>query len=171
MKKAAITVLITLAVLAGAFTVYIYSGNYDISQLSPHNKLTRRIIGITTHHSINKRLKGIEIPRMNDTADFKEGFRHYNEMCVMCHGAPGIEPYEMTEGLYPRPPKFYKSDDMPETDEAFWIIKNGIKLTSMPAFGPTHSDDKIWAMIDFLLNKMNRMTPEEYQDWVRKYTD
>ncbi|MEP7231601.1 MAG: cytochrome c [Ginsengibacter sp.] len=48
---------------------------------------------------------------------------------------------------------------MPDTTEAFWIIKNGIKMTSMPAFGPTHSDQKIWAITDFLLNKMNKMSP------------
>jgi mono/diheme cytochrome c family protein len=68
----------------------------------------------------------------------------------------------MCEGLYPRPPKFYKSDDMPDPDEAFWIIKNGIKLTSMPAFGPTHTDTKIWAITAFMLKKMNTMTPAEY---------
>ncbi len=171
MKKVFLTVLLTLVALAAAITAYIYSGSYNISQLSPHNALTRRMIGITTHYSIDKRLKAIVVPQMNDTARFARGFGHYNEMCVMCHGAPGIDPYEMTKGLYPKPPKFYKSSDMPDPDEAFWIIKYGIKLTSMPAFGPTHSDEKIWAITDFLLNKMNKLSPEEYQEWIKKYSE
>jgi mono/diheme cytochrome c family protein len=100
-----------------------------------------------------------------------EGFGHYNEMCVICHGAPGIEPSEMTKGLYPEPPRFYKSDDMPETDEAFWIIKYGIKLTSMPAFAPTHTDNNIWAITAFMLNKMNKMSPSEYQEWIKRYPE
>jgi mono/diheme cytochrome c family protein len=107
---------------------------------------------------------------MNDSAMLVEGFSHYNEMCSTCHGGPGVSPDELAKGLYPRPPKFYKSDDMPDTAEAFWIIKNGIKFTSMPAFGPTHSDQKIWAITDFLLNKMNKMSPEEYQEWKKEYS-
>ncbi|MDQ2862189.1 MAG: cytochrome c [Bacteroidota bacterium] len=41
----------------------------------------------------------------------------------------------------------------------------------MPAFGPTHSDEKIWAITDFLLNKLSRMSPEEYQVWMKKYSE
>lgn len=62
-----------------------------------------------------------------------------------------------------------ESNDMPDTTEAFWIIKNGIKYTGMPAFGPTHSNQKIWAITDFLLNKLNKMSPQEYQQWYQKY--
>ena len=171
MKKTILTIITTLVVLAVAFTAYMYSGTYDVSQLVPHNGLTKWMIRTTKHKSINKRLKDIQVPPMNDTANYAEGFVHYNEMCVMCHGAPGVDPMEMTKGLYPKPPKFAKSDDLPDPDESFWIIKNGIKMTSMPAYGPTHDDKKIWAITDFFLNKMNKMTPEEYQVWVKKYAD
>jgi cytochrome c len=171
MKKIILTVVILLILIFAGFMAYIYSGAYDISQLVPHNKITRWIIGTTTHYSVKKRLKDIQVPLFNDTSMVAEGFIHYNEMCVMCHGAPGIDPNDMVEGLYPKPPKFYKSDDMPDPDEAFWIIKNGIKMTSMPAFGPTHNDKKIWSITDFLLNKMNKMSPEEYQEWIKRYSD
>ncbi|HEY5391991.1 MAG TPA: cytochrome c, partial [Hanamia sp.] len=85
-------------------------------------------------------------------------------------GGPGVSPDELAKGLYPPPPKFYKSNDMPEPAEAFWIIKNGIKFTGMPGFGATHDDQKIWDITDFLLNKMNKMTADEYQDWRKKYS-
>jgi mono/diheme cytochrome c family protein len=90
-------------------------------------------------------------------------------MCSTCHGGPGVSPDELAKGLYPSPPEFYKSHDMPEPAEAFWVIKNGIRLTAMPGFGPTHDDQKIWAITYFLLNKMNKMSPGEYQDWIKKY--
>lgn len=170
MKKIILTVIITLAVIIAAFVVYIYSGSYNISQLTPHNTITKWIIQTTTDKSINKRLKDLHAPSMTDTNMIIDGFKHYNEMCVSCHGGPGIDPEELAKGLYPNPPKFYKSQDMPDTTEAFWIIKNGIKMTSMPAFGPTHSDQKIWAITDFLLNKMNKMSAGEYQQWIKKYS-
>ena len=34
--------------------------------------------------------------------------------------------------------------------ELFWIIKNGIKMTGMPAFGPTHQDEQIWNIVGFV---------------------
>jgi mono/diheme cytochrome c family protein len=171
MKKIIVTVITTLIVISVLFTAYIYSGMYDVSQITPHNALTKWMIRTTLHKSINSRLKDIQVPVLNDTANFAEGFEHYNEMCVMCHGAPGIDPDEMVKGLYPKPPKFYKADDQPDPDESFWIIKNGIKMTSMPAYGPTHDDKKIWAITDFFLNKMSKMTPEEYQAWIKKYSE
>ena len=171
MKKIIITVIVTFLVLILAFIGYIRSGTYDISQLTPHNAITKWMIMTTTHASINKRLKNIQVPPLNDTAMIAEGFEYYNVMCVMCHGAPGMETWEMASGLYPKPPRFYKSHNMPDPAEAFWIIKNGIKMTSMPAYGPTHEDDKIWAITAFLLNKMNSMSPEEYQEWIKKHSD
>ncbi len=171
MKTIVLTLIIAFIIITGSFVIYIYSGAYDISQAVPHNALTKWMIKTATHGSINKRLKDIQVPLMNDSTAIVIGFEHYHEMCVMCHGAPGVKPWEMAEGLYPKPPKFYKSNDLPETAEAFWIIKNGIKMTSMPAYGPTHDDKKIWAITDFLLNKMNKMSPEEYQSWVQKYAE
>ena len=169
MKKVILSVVITIVVLIGLFVIFIYSGAYNVSQQVHHNALTQWAINTTVERSIESRTEDIKVPPMNDTAMLQEGFSHYNEMCVTCHGGPGIQTDDLAKGLYPEPPKFYKSNDMPDTTEAFWIIKNGIKYTSMPGFGPTHSDQKIWAITDFLLNKLNKMTPQEYQQWKEKY--
>lgn len=167
MKKVFLTIILTLVVLVVAFLLYILSGTFNASQMSPHKAITQWIIDKTMQHSIEKRLKGIKVPALTDTTMIAEGLSHYNEMCVICHGGPGIEPSEMTKGLYPEPPRLYKAD-MPRPEEAFWIIKNGIKMTSMPAFAPTHSDDKIWAITAFMLNKMNSMSPTDYQEWMKR---
>jgi mono/diheme cytochrome c family protein len=34
--------------------------------------------------------------------------------------------------------------------EEFWVIKHGVKLTAMLAWGQTHSDALIWDMMAFL---------------------
>ena len=170
MKKAILTVIITLGVIIIAFLIYIYSGAYNVRQ-SKGNSLSEWALNIAKNQSISKRIKEIKVPPMNDSAMFVIGFKHYNEMCSTCHGGPGMSPDELSKGLFPAPPKFYKSEDMPQPAEAFWIIKNGIKFTAMPAFGPTHDDEKIWAITDFLLNKMNKMSPEEYKEWQQKFVD
>lgn len=41
-------------------------------------------------------------------------------------------------------------------------------MTSMPAYGPTHDDRKIWAITAFVTQKLAKMTPEEYKAWTVK---
>lgn len=172
MKNIIITVIITLVVLISGFYIYILSGVYDISQISPHGKLIKSIINITKHNSIDRRLKGIMVPdNLKDPAMVVMGFEHYNEMCTGCHGAPGVKHDELAEGLYPKPPDLYKYSKENDAREFFWIIKNGIKMSSMPAFKPTHNDEKIWAITAFVTQKLGKMTPEEYAAWSKKYVE
>ena len=42
------------------------------------------------------------------------------------------------------------------------MIKHGIMASGMAAFGPTHDDDRIWAMVAFL-QKLPEPTPAQYQ--------
>jgi mono/diheme cytochrome c family protein len=50
--------------------------------------------------------------------------------------------------------------------ELYWIIENGIKMTGMPAFGPTHSKDELWGMVVFVKGLPN-LKPEEYAAMVK----
>ena len=97
------------------------------------------------------------------------GFKLYDKMCTICHGAPGVKAHEMVEGLYPKPPLMYKHEGHEDAQEFFWVIKNGIKLTSMPAYKPIYSDENLWAITAFVTEKLNKMPDEEYNEWVKKY--
>ena len=167
--KIIITVLLTIVALLLGFYIYISSGAYDISQLSPHNDLTKSIIKITTNNSIKKRSKGIIVPNnLKDTAIIISGFKTYTQMCSGCHGAPG-EPNDMVNGWYPKPPELYKDAKESDAKEFFWITKNGIKMTAMPAFKPSQTDEQIWAITAFVTQKLSKMTAEEYKNWKSKY--
>jgi mono/diheme cytochrome c family protein len=163
-------IFIAIILLMIGSILYIESGSYDVSQLVPHNAITKWAINTTRRNSIKKRIKDIQVPgNLSDTALIIEGFKHYNGMCVGCHGAPGVDQWDMAEGLYPKPPKIYKSDEDMDRKEVFWIVKNGIKMTSMPGYGPTHTDDKVWAITAFVAGKLQKMSPDEYKAWQKKY--
>ena len=34
--------------------------------------------------------------------------------------------------------------------ELCWVIKNGIRMTGMPAWGPTHDDAELWDIVAFV---------------------
>jgi mono/diheme cytochrome c family protein len=46
--------------------------------------------------------------------------------------------------------------------EVYWIVKNGIRMTGMPAFGPTHDEATLWAITAFV-KQLPTMTPQQYQ--------
>jgi len=77
----------------------------------------------------------------------------------------------MSLGLYPVPPNLTAGlDEHEHADDdkqslarrQFWIIKHGIKASGMPAWGKTHDDQRIWAMVAFL-QRLPELTEEQYQ--------
>jgi mono/diheme cytochrome c family protein len=158
-----IVVVVILFLLGGIF--FIYSGVYNVAATSQDSKPMHWLLETTREQSIERRAEDIIAPAesvLNDPQTLRIGFVHYAEMCVVCHGAPGLEPGEARAGLNPTPPLLTKVAKAVSTQEMFWVIKHGIKMTGMPAWGPTHGDDKIWAMVAFV-KKLPELTPAQYQ--------
>ncbi len=162
--------LFALAVLAALGAGFIYSGLYNISADEPHWLITHKVIQTLRERSIGARAKDINVPALDDPKLIAQGAEHYAAMCNGCHLAPGMEDTEIRAGLYPRPPKLaahahgesHAGMDMQAmAARQFWIIKHGIKMTAMPAWGATHDDQSIWGLVAFL-QKLPGMTPEEY---------
>ena len=151
-------VLIILVIIA--IGIWVWSGAYNIGADSPHWAFTHYLIGQVREHSIESRTADIEVPDLDDPALVAEGAHHYAHMCTGCHLAPGMGDSEMRKGLYPRPPNL--THFAPSPAEAFWVIKHGIKMTAMPAWGKTHDDQKIWAMVAYL-QKQPHMSVERYR--------
>ena len=154
-----------LLVLGGAGLIggmlFIYSGIFNVAADDPHTKPFYWLMETVRERSIAVRARDVEVPSLKDPAMIIVGGADFNEMCTGCHLKPGIEESEMVSGMYPRPPRLAESTrDNPA--ETFWIIKHGLKMSGMPAWGPTHDDDRIWAMVAFL-QQLPQLTPAQYQ--------
>jgi len=156
--------LAVIALISGL--VIMFSGFINVAATNPHHSVTNFILSTTMDNSVRAHAKGITAPPLDDVRMVMEGFRHYREMCAGCHLAPGINSTEIGEGLMPRPPKLQDEVEEWKPEELFWVTKNGVKMTGMPAWGPTHSDTKIWAIVAFL-EKLPHMTAEQYQEMDR----
>ena len=88
-------------------------------------------------------------PCADNPAAIAAGCADYRENCVMCHGAPDVSRAGLSKGLNPPAPPLSIQDDTPD-GELFWLIKHGIRMTPMPAFAPTHSDEEIWKIVAFV---------------------
>ena len=140
----------------------LYSGVVDVGADDPHAALTRWLLHPGMRRSVQQHARGIRVPDLHDPAMIMAGFRHYREMCVGCHLAPGVAHSEIREGLTPRPPRLQRVVGHVPPAELFWIVKHGVKMTAMPAWGKSHSDDKLWAIVAFL-EKLPGMTAAQYR--------
>ena len=148
-----------IALVAAA--VLIASGAYDVGADIPHTAFVTKLIGFARERSIEVRAAGVKVPPLSSPAMIREGAEHYDAMCVSCHLAPGMRENEMRPGMNPKPPVL--ASVPPESPaEQFWIIKHGLKMTAMPAWGRTHSDEEIWNMVAFL-QKLPSMPAQQYR--------
>jgi len=172
MKTVKYLILITIG-LCAVGAIYVYSGAYPMGADVPHNKLTYWLLETAREQSIKTAAKTINVPSLADPELLLLGGPDYNDMCVACHLKPGKTQSDMSIGLYPTPPNLSKKEDEHGHDDVdgdpaqsaqrqFWIIKHGIKASGMPAWGPTHDDQRIWAMVAFL-QKLPELNPEQYQ--------
>ncbi len=144
----AIAVVLTFGVL-GAIG-FAYSGIYDVSAGSSHSGFFNWLLTATSRASIKRRAAGIVVPDLDDEALKIAGINDFAAMCAGCHGAPGQEPDAAGLGLNPRPPDLAESAKRMTPAELFWVTKNGIKMTGMPAWGVTHDDASIWPVVAFM---------------------
>jgi mono/diheme cytochrome c family protein len=162
-KTAIALVLVSSALLVG----YAYSGLYDVAASGPDNAAMRWLLVTVRNRSIDHRAARIEVPSLTDPGLVEEGFEHYHEMCVGCHLAPGVDSSEIRLGLNPQPPVLTQVVPHSSPARLFWVVKNGVKMSGMPAWGTSHSDQMIWAIVAFL-EQMPNMTPAQYQAMEKK---
>ncbi|BBC71677.1 cytochrome c [Altererythrobacter sp. B11] len=154
-----VVALMASAAVAGAF---IYTGVYNIGADAPHWSFVYNTLDTLRERSISRAADGIRAPTDLDSPDrIASGAGLYTEMCTGCHLGPGLEPSEMSQGLYPQAPRLASAGLDHTPAEQFWAIKHGIKLSAMPAWGKTHNDELIWDMVAFV-RKLPKMSPAQY---------
>jgi mono/diheme cytochrome c family protein len=137
-----------------------YSGAYNVAASKGHSAFGRWLLSTTMHNSVSSHAAGIEVPRMDDS-EVARGAGDYKAMCEHCHAAPGVSRAEWAEGMLPKPPELAQAAAAWEQEEIFWIVKHGIKMSAMPAFGSTHGDEALWNITAFV-DRLPGMTPATY---------
>src|SRR5215813_6247525 len=155
-----------LALLIGAAVVAIYAGLYNIAADVPHTQPVYWLLDTIRQRSVIARTRDIAVPHdLKDPDRISKGAGQYADMCSGCHLAPGMKRTEISRGLYPRAPELRHKTDLTAAEQ-FWIVKHGVKMTAMPAWGITHDDDLLWDVVAFV-RKLPELTPEQYETLVK----
>jgi mono/diheme cytochrome c family protein len=101
-------------------------------------------------------------PELKDAALVRQGLALYRELCVSCHGAPGVDPDPVGRGMNPNPPRLALAAPDYADREIYWIIKNGFKMAGMPGFEVGHTERELWALTAFV-RRIPQLSDEEYE--------
>jgi mono/diheme cytochrome c family protein len=143
-------VFATLLVIVAVGGFIFATGRWNVAATAPPDMIDK-VAPWALDKALERRSKDITDPIAKDAGAIARGMTHYRENCLPCHGAPGIEPAEFHEGLNPSPPDIDAPALQHDTDaELFWVIKNGIRMTGMPAFGGNHKDEEIRDIVAFV---------------------
>ncbi len=95
-----------------------------------------------------------------------EARAHFADHCALCHGNDGRGRTEIGRNLYPKSPDMIAAETQSLSDgELFYVIKNGIRLTGMPAWGAdTPQDDQAsWQLVHFIRH-LSKITEAEIRE-------
>ena len=100
-------------------------------------------------------------------ANLVEGVRLYGQHCAICHGtaAGTASTSAVAKGEYPRPPQLGADGVEDDPDGVtYWKIKHGLRLTGMPSWKDSLTDEQIWTLALFLKH-MDKLTPAAQAEW------
>ena len=149
MKRWIFAVLIAFALVA---VVIVGLAQIRIDALQEPGQI-ETFLATTVKHLLVRRSsrEGIPPEPTNLQESIAEGDKLYATDCSMCHGADGHTSSDSGRWMYPRASDL-TSPEVQEYSgsELFWIVKNGIRLSGMPAFGKVESDEHIWNLVNYL---------------------
>lgn len=97
----------------------------------------------------------------------KQGRDHWADHCATCHANNGSGDTEMGRHFYPPAPDMRAPATQSLSDaELYYIIRNGVPLTGMPAWGDPklgNSDSATWALVSFIRH-LPKLTADEIAD-------
>lgn len=92
-------------------------------------------------------------PLPETAAIVSQGQEVFLGSCAQCHGADGRGDTNVGRSMTPPAMDLSSSHVQHWSDaELFWIIQNGVRLTGMPAWKSSVSDDDTWKLARFIRN-------------------
>ncbi len=151
-----------LLTLAGGIGIGL-SGAFNVAATVQDAPPLKWFLHETFEASVDKRASAITPPAGWSAPDrIARGARSFAAMCAGCHTPPGMTDTPRAVGLNPKPPALVDLADHSPPANTFWVIKNGVRMTGMPAFGPTHDDDTLWDLAAFVQNA-GSLSAEDYR--------
>ena len=160
-------VVVTLGVgvvIAAAAYLYLDLGYFDFrADVAPSRIETDLATGFRDA-SVKRHTENLQNPISPTESNLREGLRLYLANCAGCHGSPSHPNRQFGRSFYPPVPNFFEeAPDMPDRDN-YYIARYGVRLTGMPSWKTTLSDQEIWEIVTFL-GRLDELPAAAQQAW------
>ena len=145
--------------------LYLAFGNPPVAIADKPFPLEARIAHIPLKARIRREMPA-RSPIPATDGNLNAGASLYEDKCESCHGTAD-EPSAVGRSTFPRAPQLWVkhgngavgvSDD--PVGETYWKVKNGIRLSAMPAYGKSLSETQLW-QVSLLLSMADKPLPAE----------
>ena len=153
MTKFAIGFIVGILILPAAAFFYVWRGYAPVATAAPPLPLEKRITHIALNAQVERHApKGS--PVQPTEANLMAGAKLYREYCAVCHGLANQPRTAIAVGMFPPPPQLMRGKGVTDdpVGETYWKVANGIRLSGMPGFRNSLSDDEVWQASQFLAN-------------------
>jgi predicted CXXCH cytochrome family protein len=162
MKRWIAVSLILLAMVAFIYGVIVIRRGFSAADQPSY---AERVMARTVRNiSIPSRARNEQNPLSPAPELLAEARDHFANRCANCHGNNGTGPSNIGQNLYPKAPDLRMPPTQNLTDgEIHYIIKNGVRLTGMPAWGNPHiaqDDTDAWKLV-LIVRSLAGLTPQE----------
>ena len=98
--------------------------------------------------------KALKNPLPANPANVAEGRENFSHYCYVCHGLDGQNTgVPFSESMSPPVPSLASRAIQKYSDgQLYWVIKNGLWPTGMPASRDILTDDEIWSIVVYVRN-------------------
>jgi thiosulfate dehydrogenase len=146
MAKFIFGLIIGILILPLTAVVYVGAGLLPIGATDPPMPFEKQFAGGAVYRRIDHLAPMREISEFK-TADYVTGADVYQKDCAFCQWLPQQEAPPVSQGMFPHAPQLFTPKGTVTDDPvgvSYWKVKNGIRLTGMPSFQASLSDQQIW---------------------------
>ncbi|MGA2630098.1 MAG: cytochrome c [Terriglobia bacterium] len=134
--------------------LYILSGRAPVAAPDRPLPLEEFIARTALHARMNREMPKT-VPLAASEATILAGAQVYKRYCGGCHGMLGRPESPGAKGMSPHPPQLLEPDSMVTDDppgESYWKVRNGIRLSGMPSFQASLSEEQMRQVSILLAN-------------------
>jgi mono/diheme cytochrome c family protein len=160
-RLAAVLVVVVLIVAIPVFILV----QHGISARSEPTAMEVLLARSLRHLAVPRAMRDARNPIPLTAQALNEGREHFADHCAGCHANDGSGNTEIGKNLYPKAPDMRQAATQNLSDgELFAIIRNGVRLTGMPAWGDLggRDDADTWKLVHFIRH-IPKMTPAEIE--------
>ena len=145
--------MLGLVVLPAIVFVYWRSGRAPVATAAPPLPLETQLAKMALQARISKEMPA-QSPIPATEPNLLAGARLYREHCVVCHGLAGAPRTPTAKGMFPKPPELTRGKGVTDdpAGETYWKATNGIRLSGMPGYRGSFSEEQLWQVSQFLAN-------------------